>query len=114
MAEKSKSLSRTDLRKRMFLLVKRYESGSRTQAEFCGQYGLALGTFQYWLRKARDQRGDGVASLESSGFVAIKVAPPSSAPHSLRLSYPDGSSLSFDSSVPAAYIRDLIPGFSPS
>lgn len=92
----------------MFELVKRYESGSRTQAEFCAYYRLAKGTFSYWLRKYRADRS------EAGGFIAVKVSSPvldgESSPSTLMLTYPDGSRLGFDSSVPVAYIRELIPG----
>lgn len=58
----------------MFPLVERYQSSGQTQKSFCEQEGINMGTFQYWLRKYREQN----SSDELPPFQQITVLPESS------------------------------------
>lgn len=120
MSSKITSSPRADHQKKMFSLIKRFDSGNQNQSGFWQAHGLSRSTFHYWLRKYRKAHSG--VKPGPTGFINLKVE---SAPNSkkakshsssswLELSYPDGSRLSFESSVSPEYIRQLIPGFACS
>lgn len=54
----------------MFPLVEKYESSGQRQKDFCNLHDIRIGTFQYWLRKYREEY-----SGRSSFFQEITVLP---------------------------------------
>ncbi len=58
----------------MFPLVERYESGGQQQKEFCEFHDINIGTFQYGLKKYREER----STKEPHSFQKITVLPESS------------------------------------
>lgn len=56
----------------MFPLVKKYKSSGQRQKDFCKHHDINIGTFQYWLKKYREQY-----AAESHSFQKITVLPES-------------------------------------
>ena len=56
----------------MFPLVEKYESSGQLQKDFCEHHDISIGTFQYWLKKYREEY-----SGRSSSFQEITVLPKS-------------------------------------
>lgn len=54
----------------MFPLVEKYETSEQRQKEFCKHHDISIGTFQYWLRKYREEY-----SSRSHSFQEITVLP---------------------------------------
>ena len=53
----------------MFPLVERYESSDQPQKEFCEIHGINIVTFQYWLKKYREQN----STQSTHSFQQIQV-----------------------------------------
>jgi transposase-like protein len=45
-------------------LVAEYERGFESRREFCGRYGLATSTLDYWRRRGRSDTGGGLVEVE--------------------------------------------------
>lgn len=54
--------------------MKEFHASSLSQAEFCRRHSLPLSTFQWYLKKHRDE--EDVAGEVCAGFVAVEVARP--------------------------------------
>lgn len=59
--------------KQMFPLVERYESSGQLQKEFCKSHDINIGTFQYWLKKYREEQ----SAEATNSFQKITVIPES-------------------------------------
>lgn len=69
-------------REEMYEVMARYAASGQTQAGFCAAEGLALGTFQYWWRRYRQETGD-----EAGSFVALVPEAPAEAEAGIELHY---------------------------
>jgi len=72
-----------DKREKMALLVEEFARSGQTQKEFSASRGIALPTFNYWLRKLKDENGG------TSGFVRVETGTAGSG-EQLELVYPNG------------------------
>lgn len=57
----------------MFPLVESYESSGQLQKEFCEHHEINIGTFQYWLKKYREEH----SAKKVNSFQKITVLPES-------------------------------------
>lgn len=74
-----------DKREKMALLMEEFARSGQTQKEFSASRGMALPTFNYWLRKLKDENGG------PSGFVRVETGTAGSgAGLQLELVYPNG------------------------
>ncbi len=80
---KSEQMTRQE---QMYRLIEEQQAGEQTAAAFCEQRGVKLGTFNYWLRKKRQNA--------KPSFVAIDVEPVMQG--KTELIYPNGVRLRLD------------------
>ncbi len=80
--DKSQQVSRRTC-EQMFPFMERYKSSGQLQREFCRSHDINIGTFQYWLKKYREeQSAEEVLSVWTRhgyvegipGFVCIRTA----------------------------------------
>lgn len=88
----------------MYRLIEDQQAGNQTATSFCQQRGIKLGTFNYWLRKKK-QDVESSSSSSSSSFIAIdtNATPQGEA----ELIYPNGVRLRLEN-FDAHKIRQLI------
>ncbi len=55
-------------------LVKEFHASNLSQAEFCRRHAVPLSTFQWYLKKHRDD--EDVTSKVCAGLVAVEIASP--------------------------------------
>ena len=65
--------------------MEEFEASGQTQKEFSASRGIAVPTFNYWLRKLKKEKD------EPSGFVRLGTAPATG--EQLELVYPSGVKL---------------------
>jgi len=69
--------TRLQKRQRMFNLIASYLSSDQTQKDFCLDTGLNYSTFQFWLKRYRQNNENPEIReerLTSNGFVPIKIS----------------------------------------
>lgn len=54
----------------------RFDRGSATVADFCGREGVSVANFYQWRRKLAAKSADSL-SVDTPGFVAVEITPPS-------------------------------------
>ena len=59
----------TTRRNEMFAVIENYLASGLTQKEFSNQLNLAINTFQYWLKKYREQN----EPSEKNAFLPLRV-----------------------------------------
>jgi len=59
----------------MFAHLKSCKQSGLPQKVYCEQAGLAYSTFQYWMKKYREEFSAGQASDIAPGFIPVEVQP---------------------------------------
>lgn len=83
----------------MYRLIEEQQAGNQTATSFCQQRGIKLGTFNYWLRKKKQD------VEPSSSFIAIDTN--TATQGEAELIYPNGVRLRLEN-FDAHKIRQLI------
>ena len=106
---------RTVKKQGLCALVESFQSGNQTQKNFCSEHGISYSTFQFWLRRYRQEYS--VCSrreqkLASGGFVRLKTTSDEHRKKSndfdVVIEYPGGIRISFGSVPETGLIRDLL------
>lgn len=84
----------------MYRLIEEQQAGNQTATSFCQQRGIKLGTFNYWLRKKKQD-----VESSSSSFITIDANAPTQG--EAELIYPNGVRLRLEN-FDAHKIRQLI------
>jgi hypothetical protein len=79
-------------RQARFAIIEKYLNSGLTQDKFCEQQQLAYSTFQFWLKKYRQENPDRAKKQQSSDtrFLPLTFTPPKTEPASLVIEYPNG------------------------
>jgi len=86
-------------KEQMYRLIEEQQAGNQTATSFCQQRGIKLGTFNYWLRKKKQD------VEPSSSFIAIDTN--AATQGEAELIYPNGVRLRLEN-FDAHKIRQLI------
>lgn len=97
-------------------LIKECAHSGKTNREWCSENGIAYSSFMRWQALLRDEAARKVM-VEQQAIVPVKIAPPApvnSIPANeshleIRIQK-DGVSISLPSTLPAAYILEIVKG----
>ena len=89
-------------REEMYAVMARYCASGQTQAAFCADEGLKIGTFQYWWRRYQSDE----ESVGGRGFVALEPQAAPGAEQGIELHF--GAVRLELSGVPAGYVAELV------
>ena len=97
-------------------LIKECAHSGKTNREWCSENGIAYSSFMRWQALLRDEAA-GKVMVEQQAIVPVKIAPPApvnSIPANeshleIRIQK-DGVSISLPSTLPAAYILEIVKG----
>ncbi|MEK7728706.1 MAG: hypothetical protein AAB354_09855 [candidate division KSB1 bacterium] len=101
----------------MFEKVERFLASALSQAEFCGQEGLAYWTFRYWLKKYRlhealspQTRAQATTDEAPTDFIPLRIAPvePAAQSSACAIEYPSGIVVRFNHPIDATVLAQLI------
>ncbi len=59
----------------MYAHMESCKNSGQPQKVYCEQEGLAYSTFQYWVKKYREECAEDEASSISPGFIPVEVQP---------------------------------------
>lgn len=92
----------------MFAMLAGYEGSTMKVKEICVLYGLAQGSYYYWLKKYKASRMVGDAG-EKSGFTLLQVEPDfSSQPPDRGALFAEYKEVKFYQAVSAIFLKELI------
>ena len=107
--------TRLEKRTRMFDLIKTYLSRDQTQKDFCLDKGINYSTFQFWLRRYRQNNENPEIReehLTSGEFVPIKLSPSSEYPNrsdfGFQIEYPNGIRILMEYVPDIGLIKELL------
>ena len=89
----------------MSALIEAWGASGQSRAAFCRAQGIRVWTFQYWQRRCQAGTTDNGGA---SGFMEVPPPAPPAAGAAVRITYPNGVELVFDSAVSATFLRDLL------
>ena len=97
----------------MFSHVEACKRSKQLQKIYCKQQGIALSTFQYWVKKYREEFSEAVASGEAPGFIPVQVQPDPEidqdrVPGQLHFLFPNGVQVKCSESVQPEVLRILL------
>ena len=105
-------MTRIQKRELMFALIETYQSGNQTQKDFCLDKGINYSTFQFWLKRYRQNNDDSHTReerLATSGFVPIEISSSTDrCDFGFQIEYPNGIRISFGSVPEMGVIRELL------
>jgi transposase-like protein len=97
-------------RQRLVMIEKFIESGQSAK-QFCQQEDVNYGTFQYWLKKYREQRSAPACEPQTaSSFVPLTFSSTSTSRYHQRytIEYHDGVVLHINQDIPLSLLIQLI------
>ena len=93
----------------MFAMLSGYEGSTMKVKEICALYGLAQGSYYYWLKKYKASRGAGDDTGDKSVFTLLKVEPDfSSQPPGPGALFAEYKEVKFYQVVSAIFLKELI------
>lgn len=105
-------MTRLEKRERMSSLIQSYQSSDQTQKDFCTQNDITYSTFQFWLKKYRENKDTSdkrEKRLQSGGFIPVDITGSSEEETTgFQIEYPNGVRLSFRSIPDMGIIRELL------
>lgn len=105
-------MTRLEKRERMSSLIQSYQSSNQTQKDFCVENDINYSTFQFWLRKCRENKNTidrREKRLRSGGFVPVDIsASTGEEAIGFQIEYPNGVRIFFGSVPDMGIIRELL------
>lgn len=107
-----------DLKKQHYLnLIRECSHSGKNKRQWCSENGIKYATFMHWQALLRDEAAEQV--MEQQAIVPVKVTPPAPAnsvpadvsPAEIHIRKGE-LSITLPSSLPAAYILEIIKGLS--
>lgn len=107
-----------DLKKQHYLnLIRECAHSGKNKRQWCSENGIKYATFMHWQALLRDEAAEQV--MEQQAIVPVKIAPPASvnsvptdvSPAEIHIRKGE-LSVALPSSLPAAYILEIIKGLS--
>ena len=107
-----------DLKKQHYLnLIRECAHSGKNKRQWCSENGVKYATFMHWQALLRDEAAEQV--LEQQAIVPVKIAPPApvnntpidASPAEIHIRKGE-ISVALPSSLPAAYILEIIKGLS--
>ena len=100
----------------MFPVIESWQQGDLSQGKFCKEHKYSISTFQYWLKKYREEypqkKRQNKSSKTDKGFLPIQISNIAEISvcdsDSLDIYYPNGVRVSCTASIKAAVLRTLI------
>ena len=81
---------------KMFVLIRKWKAGVQTKSAFCKSQNLSIHTFNYWLKKYRQ---------ENSDFLPLKIiTPKTQLERTIKFQFPKGIS----AEVPEPALPDFL------
>lgn len=97
----------------MFTHVEACERSKLSQKAYCNKEGLAYSTFQYWVKKYREEFSEDKVSDEPPGFIPVEVQPDPEldnigVSNQLHFLFPNGIQVMCPVSVQPEVLRTLL------
>jgi hypothetical protein len=97
----------------MYAHIEACKNRGQSQKLYCEQAGLAITTFQYWVKKYREEYTEEEASEITPGFIPVKVQPDPEmdqvgVTHQLHFLFPNGIQVMCPESVQPEVLRTLL------
>lgn len=104
------SQTQQERRQARFALIEKYLASGLTQDKFCEQQRLAYSTFQFWLKKYRQEKTDRARKRQSSDnrFLPLTFTSPKTEPAPMVIEYPNGVILHITGAVEPQLLIQLI------
>jgi len=106
--------TRAEKQDKMFALVERFLSDSRTQPDFCRSVPIALSTFQFWLKRYRRAQSHLQLQPSKRNFLPVTIASPiplaGSLDQEIIIKFPHGVSVQINGRADVRQIIDLVYG----
>jgi hypothetical protein len=88
-------------------------SSKQSQKQYCQLQGIAPSTFQYWVKKCREEFSENEASSQTPGFIPVKVQPdpktePDRVPGQLHFLFPNGIQVMCPENVHPEVLKALL------
>ena len=107
------SQTQQERRQTRFALIEKYVDSGLTQDKFCEQQQLAYSTFQFWLKKYRQENPDRTTKQQSptNTFLPLTFTSPRTESALLVIEYPNGVKLHVYGAMKPQLLLQLIHAY---
>ena len=104
------SQTQQERRRSRFALIEKYLDSGLTQDKFCEQQHLAYSTFQFWLKKYRQENPNQAKKQQASDnrFLPLTFSLPKTEPAPVVIEYPNGVILHINGVIEPQLLLQLI------
>lgn len=104
------SQTQQERRQARFALIEKYLDSGLTQEKFCEKQHLAYSTFQFWLKKYRQENPDRAKEQQSPAntFLPLTFTSPKTEPAPVVIEYPNGVILHINGAIEPQLLIQLI------